>query len=127
MGELIMPPHANDSLMQQFMKGGDGMLQVSQALGSVRSSEAIASRQADELKVKAMIKSSVGFDAVDNKVVSCLVKCAVQQFHAFMCRQVHHVRNHNSSSSRCAQAITETTETVEAEPQRSWFRWPLFL
>merc|ERR1711879_1027344 len=77
--ELILPRNASDSLLNEFMRGAEGITEISHALGGVRSKDAVASRRKDELRVKLIIEESVGFDAVDDKVVSCLVKCAVQQ------------------------------------------------
>jgi len=86
--ELIMPPEANTSLKNEFMRGSAGIEEISMALSNVKSKDAVATRKVDELKVKQMIETSVGFATVDTKVVACLVKCAVQQFHAYLTRQV---------------------------------------
>jgi len=113
--ELILPTKASESLLEQFMRGTDGIDEVAKSLGDVRSRDAVASRKVDEEKVKSMIENSVGFDTVDNKVVGCLAKCAAKQVQAYLGRNVHKYRKQPSEED----SVEEQRE--EAQPQRKWF------
>jgi hypothetical protein len=94
--EIILPRTASSSLLEQFMRGASGIAEVSKALGDVQSKNAMASREADEIKVKSLIEASVGFDAVDNKVVSRLIACAMQQVQEHLDQNIHEYRRKKS-------------------------------
>jgi hypothetical protein len=97
--QIILPRTASTSLLEQFMRGANGITEVSQALGDVQSKNAVASREADEIKVKGLIESSVGFDVVDDKVVSRLVTCAMQQVQEHLDQNIHEHRVKKSKQS----------------------------
>mmetsp|Transcript_30533 Transcript_30533/g.70403 ORF Transcript_30533/g.70403 Transcript_30533/m.70403 type:complete len:862 (+) Transcript_30533:143-2728(+) len=65
---MIMPQKQNMSLIDQVRAGEEGILRVTESLCKFETEKATATNPSDETKVKALIRSTRGFDFVDAKV-----------------------------------------------------------
>ena len=73
--KVILPPEMMASFTTQMESGN--IKQIRQSLTSFNVADAKASVPADEVKVKGLISSTIGFDAVNKSVANSMQKwCA---------------------------------------------------
>ena len=65
---IVLPGEQNDSLISQIREGEEGILQVTQSLCAFESANATAFSPQDEEKVKSLIRSTIGFEEVDERI-----------------------------------------------------------
>merc|ERR1712151_1181999 len=68
-----MPHDIAQRLLSEFEAGRDGILRVTSHMRAVDSASAVATVKADETKVKQLIRSTVGFDTVNQQVVNFMM------------------------------------------------------
>lgn len=81
---IVMTPEAVLSLLQEFALGADGIFRVKHHLSIVDAETAEASFKKDEDKVKLLIRSSVGFTAVNEKIVGAMIRWVGQELQTYM-------------------------------------------
>lgn len=70
---MLLPPPAHDSLIGMLEKGKTGIEQVTRSMMNVDSERATSYFRADEVKVKHMIRTTIGFSAVNKAVSKSLI------------------------------------------------------
>ncbi|CAJ1442710.1 unnamed protein product [Effrenium voratum] len=84
---IVLPREQNNSLIGQIREGEDGILQVTQSLCAFESVHATAFLPQDEETVKERIRSTIGFEEVDEKIRSFMldwVGNVVQEYMKFL-------------------------------------------
>lgn len=71
--KFVLPKDATAQLQRQIACGSEGMREVIKKLSQVDSRQAKAWMLADEIKVKTMIKDTVGFQHVDAHVTNVMI------------------------------------------------------
>jgi len=82
--QMVLPPAAAKSLLDEFESGKEGILRVKRSFSEVHSENAVASLVEDEIKVKGLIRQSIGFDSVDSKVRERLQEWVGKEVRAYM-------------------------------------------
>jgi len=72
--DVILPPDAAATLLEEIERGKEGLLCVREHLSNVHSETAKATFSSDEEAVKQLIRESVGFDAVDQGIKAFLIE-----------------------------------------------------
>jgi len=76
--QMILPPHEQASLREEIEQGNFG--RVISALSDIDAENAVASFPADEVKVKQMIRSTVGFTKLNKCVKLSMAQCCSLEF-----------------------------------------------
>ena len=71
---FVMPEAAGASLQEQIMRGEVGITKITSSISMLDVAKAEAWKQEDEIKVKAAIQDSVGFDRVNKHVAQVMVQ-----------------------------------------------------
>merc|ERR1711988_1625915 len=90
--EMVLPPSESARLIQEFKVQG-GFDRVVQALRKVDAERAVASCKQDEVKVKEMIRQSVGMHAVNEAVLRGMMNWCVSQFQVRLAIEVRAQRS----------------------------------
>jgi len=71
---MVLPRNAASELMEEFNKGKDGIVRVSDSLTTVDSESAEAYSPDDEKAVKELIKQKLGFETVNQSIFKFMTK-----------------------------------------------------
>lgn len=111
--EFTLPEHPAATLIQQLERGKDGIQCVIEAISTVDAEHAKATVEADEHKVKALIRKSIGFDSVNTRVQSSISDWIAGEFKANIDKLVQQA---NCTSDR--QAVANDDNEKEEEEER---------